>query len=62
MLTLPIPRAGSSGLGVCCVDATNPAGRIGNALAFFICGLPGGIDYGSECRGIQTAAVRWVGF
>ena len=34
------------GGGIGSVAFTNPASRIGNALCFFICGLPGGIDYG----------------
>ena len=34
------------GGGIGGVGLVNPASPIGNALAFFICGLPGGIDYG----------------
>lgn len=34
------------GGGIGGVGLAFPASQIGNALAFFICGLPGGIDYG----------------
>ena len=34
------------GGGIGGVGLVNPASPLGNALAFFICGLPGGIDYG----------------
>ena len=33
------------GGGIGGVGLANPASPIGNAIAFFICGLPGGIDY-----------------
>lgn len=34
------------GGGIGSVGLANPASPIGNALAWFICGVPGGIDYG----------------
>ena len=45
-LTLANPHPSPNAKPVPGPNEVNPASPLGNALAFFICGLPGGVDYG----------------